>query len=86
MKMPRHTAWLPLIALTLTACGGNDEPALATPVGKAPLVIGHRGAPGTLPEHTLEGYRQAIEQGTNPAATMRAAVASATRRPRCRTT
>ena len=28
-----------------------------------PLVIGHRGAPGYLPEHTLEGYALAIEMG-----------------------
>jgi glycerophosphoryl diester phosphodiesterase len=29
------------------------------------LVIGHRGAPGYLPEHTLAGYRRAIEQGAD---------------------
>ncbi len=26
----------------------------------APIVIGHRGASGYLPEHTLESYRAAI--------------------------
>ena len=31
----------------------------------APLVIGHRGAPGYLPEHTLEGYALAIELGAD---------------------
>lgn len=30
-----------------------------------PLVIGHRGAPGYLPEHTLEGYALAIELGAD---------------------
>lgn len=30
-----------------------------------PLVIGHRGAPGYLPEHTLEGYALAIEMGAD---------------------
>jgi len=30
-----------------------------------PLVIGHRGAPGHLPDHTLEGYRLAVEQGAD---------------------
>ena len=30
-----------------------------------PLVIGHRGAPGYLPDHTLEGYALAIEQGAD---------------------
>jgi glycerophosphoryl diester phosphodiesterase len=30
-----------------------------------PLVIAHRGASGYLPEHTLEGYQLAIEQGAD---------------------
>jgi glycerophosphoryl diester phosphodiesterase len=33
--------------------------------GKPPLVIGHRGASGYLPEHTLEAYKLAIEQGAD---------------------
>jgi glycerophosphoryl diester phosphodiesterase len=33
--------------------------------GAAPLVIGHRGASGYRPEHTLEAYTLAIEQGAN---------------------
>lgn len=33
--------------------------------GKAPLVIGHRGASGYLPEHTLAAYFLAIHQGAN---------------------
>ncbi len=32
---------------------------------KAPLVIGHRGAAGYLPDHTLEGYALAIERGAD---------------------
>lgn len=32
---------------------------------RLPLVIGHRGAPGYLPEHTLEGYALAIESGAD---------------------
>lgn len=32
---------------------------------KSPLVIGHRGAAGYLPEHTLEGYALAIELGAD---------------------
>ena len=31
----------------------------------APLVIGHRGASGYLPDHTLEGYALAIELGAD---------------------
>jgi glycerophosphoryl diester phosphodiesterase len=33
--------------------------------GKAPIVIGHRGASGFRPEHTLESYKLAIEQGAD---------------------
>ncbi len=33
--------------------------------GQEPLVIGHRGASGVLPEHTLEAYRVAIAQGAD---------------------
>jgi glycerophosphoryl diester phosphodiesterase len=32
---------------------------------KTPLVIGHRGYPGLLPDHTLQGYRLAIEMGAD---------------------
>jgi glycerophosphoryl diester phosphodiesterase len=30
-----------------------------------PLVIGHRGAPGYLPDHTLQGYALAIKLGAD---------------------
>jgi glycerophosphoryl diester phosphodiesterase len=33
--------------------------------GQTPLVIGHRGASGDLPEHTLAAYKLAIEQGAD---------------------
>jgi glycerophosphoryl diester phosphodiesterase len=56
-------------ALVMSACGGSDDEVTvatyATLSGKAPLVIGHRGASGLLPEHTLEGYKLAIEQGAD---------------------
>ena len=39
------------------AAGGRDEPH--------PLVIGHRGAPGYLPDHTLPGYALAIKLGAD---------------------
>lgn len=32
---------------------------------RTPIVIGHRGAPGHLPDHTLAGYRLAVEQGAD---------------------
>ncbi|MDC3953989.1 glycerophosphodiester phosphodiesterase [Polyangium jinanense] len=51
-----------------TSSGGPD----ATPPevwktlnGKEPLVTGHRGASGYLPEHTLASYTLAIEQGAD---------------------
>ena len=49
----------------LVSCGGNDDGNFATLNGKAPLVIGHRGAAGFLPEHTIEGYTLAIAQGAD---------------------
>ncbi len=36
-----------------------------TLTGAPPLVIGHRGASGYLPEHTLESYTRAIELGAD---------------------
>ncbi len=33
--------------------------------GKPTIVIGHRGTPGYLPEHTIEGYANAIKMGAD---------------------
>ena len=67
MKLHAFTA--AAIALAAAAlvqgCGGSDSPAYATLSGNAPLVIGHRGASGVLPEHTLEGYQRAIDDGAD---------------------
>ena len=52
-------------AAFIAGCGGNDDGDFATLNGKAPLVIGHRGASGLLPEHTLEAYKLAIDQGAD---------------------
>jgi len=61
--LKKSLAWF---AVALAAgCGGSDDATFATLNGKAPLVIGHRGASGFLPEHTLEGYKLAIEQGAD---------------------
>ena len=49
----------------IAGCGGNDDGDFATLNGKAPLVIGHRGASGFLPEHTLESYKLAVDQGAD---------------------
>ncbi|PHK06292.1 glycerophosphodiester phosphodiesterase [Nostoc linckia z13] len=57
--------------LHFDAAGNLLEAPIATPDffktldGEAPFVIGHRGASGKLPEHTLEAYKQAIEDGAD---------------------
>src|SRR3989454_12411837 len=43
----------------------RSAPALAESRRDAPLVIGHRGTAGYLPDHTLEGYALAIELGAD---------------------
>ncbi|KQO14215.1 glycerophosphodiester phosphodiesterase [Acidovorax sp. Leaf78] len=50
---------------TLAACGGDNDSPYPTLNGDRPLVIGHRGAAGYLPDHTLEGYKRAIEMGAD---------------------
>ena len=50
----------------LVACGGTSGPApFLTLNGAQPLVTGHRGAAGYLPEHTIEGYKLAIQMGAD---------------------
>ena len=65
MRTSRATARLLALASAalLTACGGDD--GYPTLLGESPLVIGHRGASGYLPDHTLEGYKRAIELGAD---------------------
>jgi glycerophosphoryl diester phosphodiesterase len=41
------------------------QPTFKTLDGKAPLVIGHRGASGERPEHTLASYKAAIADGAD---------------------
>ncbi|RQO83257.1 glycerophosphodiester phosphodiesterase [Acidovorax sp. FJL06] len=52
------------VAAMLAACGGNDYP-YPTLNGAKPLVIGHRGTAGYRPDHTLEGYKLAIDLGAD---------------------
>ncbi|WP_256875197.1 esterase-like activity of phytase family protein [Nostoc sp. C052] len=57
--------------LHFDATGKLLEAPIATPDhfktlnGEAPKVIGHRGASGYRPEHTLESYKQAIARGAD---------------------
>lgn len=66
----RHIRTLVPLLVTVSAAGALAGPAAATPsAGKPhradPLVLGHRGASGYRPEHTLASYRLAAEQGAD---------------------
>jgi glycerophosphoryl diester phosphodiesterase len=56
-----------LLSAPLLAVAALASTACAAPPAEraAPLVIGHRGAAGYLPDHTLEGYALAIELGAD---------------------
>ena len=68
---PRFSIIAAAFSLTvLSGCGGDSSaPSLAPNLGIAPLpakvVIGHRGASALRPEHTLEAYAKAIDDGAN---------------------
>lgn len=54
--------------LMASSCTDHRNPEgqpYRTLTGARPLVIGHRGASGTLPEHTLESYKLAIDQNAD---------------------
>src|SRR3954451_10107148 len=53
------------VAGALLAVVAIAAPAHQKPDKKGPIVIGHRGAAGYLPDHTLEGYRLAISLGAD---------------------
>jgi len=73
----RHAlAALPAVLTTagLAACQPKAPAVLSAkkkdkimpdPINAQPLVIGHRGAPGYLPEHTAPGYDLAIRMGAD---------------------
>jgi glycerophosphoryl diester phosphodiesterase len=62
--LARASALACVAAAALVACGGSND-KYPTLTGDKPLVIGHRGASGYLPDHTLEGYKKAIELGAD---------------------
>jgi glycerophosphoryl diester phosphodiesterase len=53
-----------LVAVAIVAAVGPPA-AAAHERDKEPLVIGHRGAAGYLPDHTLQGYELAIDMGAD---------------------
>ncbi len=56
-----------LLCAAFVAAGAEDAAAAGNGVRAEarPLVIGHRGVSGLVPEHTLEGYALAIELGAD---------------------
>ena len=64
----RSTIWKVAVSGVL-ASGLLSNPMIAqafpTLNGQKPIIIGHRGASGYLPEHTLEGYKLAIQLGAD---------------------
>jgi glycerophosphoryl diester phosphodiesterase len=72
----RKNSLVATLALSLALCpvwtasahndgGDRRAPKWKTLDGKRPLVIGHRGAAGYRPDHTLAGYKQAIDMGAD---------------------
>lgn len=61
--MGKIIAVMVYISLFFNFCNKeHDDMCYPTLNKKPPLVIGHRGYPGVLPDHTLEGYALAIEK------------------------
>lgn len=66
MKTPSLSALLlAAIATGLAALPSHAQAPAPTLSGQPALIVGHRGASGYLPEHTLESYRLAIQQGAD---------------------
>jgi glycerophosphoryl diester phosphodiesterase len=61
LKLARPLTLARLLALLITALLAAQFGGCAA----APMLIGHRGAPGYRPEHTLASYALAIEQGAD---------------------
>ena len=61
-QIPQRSFLAMAIALSTGVIVAGELPTLN---GAAPIVIGHRGAAGYRPEHTLSGYTLAIEMGAD---------------------
>ena len=64
MRARRNLPPLALLVAALAALPGAAEARPQQPAAE-PIVIGHRGASGYRPEHTLASYRLAAEQGAD---------------------
>ncbi|WP_131114363.1 glycerophosphodiester phosphodiesterase family protein [Lichenihabitans psoromatis] len=54
-----------MAAITMCSVGARAAETLRTLDGKPPLVIGHRGLPGLMPEETRPSYELASDLGTD---------------------
>jgi len=57
--------FLSVVVLLLIVSTASSDDYYPSPPVKRPLVIGHRGASGVLPEHTIEAYERAISDGAD---------------------
>ncbi len=67
-NMKKKAVVLGVLSVLVAACagtGGFRQSGYPTLSGEKPMVIGHRGASGYLPEHTLASYKRAIEMGAD---------------------
>src|SRR5919109_1963842 len=64
MRARRTIPPLALLVAALAVLPGAAEPQPRKPAAE-PIVIGHRGASGYRPEHTLASYRLAAEEGAD---------------------
>jgi glycerophosphoryl diester phosphodiesterase len=53
------------LAIGLASAGEADAAAAHSHGQNEPVIVGHRGAPGYRPEHTLASYELAFRQGVN---------------------
>ena len=65
MLFPKRTLLASALLATLGIQPATAQIAPRQQMKTTPLVIGHRGTAGYLPDHTLEGYTLAIEMGAD---------------------
>ncbi|MFW2078256.1 glycerophosphodiester phosphodiesterase [Acinetobacter sp. ULE_I010] len=67
--MIKITVFMTSIVALLSACNDNndDDINISAPAYKEPkiIIVGHRGASALRPEHTLESYQKAIDDGAD---------------------
>jgi len=63
---PLHALLLALTSIALLAsCAAADYQPKNSSMTDTPIIIAHRGLSGELPEHTIAGYKAAIEAGAD---------------------